>query len=207
MHSSLCRTDSSCLRRTIAVKQNERAYKTTDMQVTMVLSWASMMNHSNAQLVKLPDELLLIILKKLANTNVLYSLMGLNLRLDRIIRDPCFTTEINLIKLNDDETSGQVETLIDRFCLDILPTIGHRIRWLKVRSISMERVLLATDYLNLSQLDILISDKEPILHFNGESTVAFSSAGSLVHEHTFTFVRLRAKILSRLTIHARTDRK
>ena len=125
------------------------------------------MNQCGAQLMNLPDELLLIILEKLDNVDVLYSLMGLNLRLDRIIHDPCFTTEINFIKLNDD-TCEQVNTLIDRYCLDILPTIAHRIRWLKVRSTSMERIVSAADYPNLSQLDIFIPHKEPILHFNGE---------------------------------------
>jgi hypothetical protein len=168
----------------------------------MILNRALKMNHSSAQLMKLPDELLLIILKKLDHTDVLYSLLGLSIRLDQIIRDPCFPTEINLIKLKDDETSGQVETWIDRFCLDILPTIGHRIKWLKVRSTSMERILLAADYPNLSQLDIFVQGKAPVLHFNGEKTLGFSSAGSFVHEHRSTFVRPRAKILSRLTIHA-----
>ena len=117
----------------------------------------------------LPDELLLIILKKLDNVDVLDALMGSNFRLDRIIRDSCFTTEINLINSNDDERSGQRETLIDRFCLDILPTISQQIRSLKVRSTSMERVLLAADYSNLSQLDIFISNDEALRHFNGES--------------------------------------
>ena len=127
------------------------------------------MNHSTAQLTKLPDELLLIILKKLDNTDVLYSLLGLSFCLDRIIRDPCFTTEINFIGANEDH-STQMDTRLDRFCLNILPEIHHRIKWLKVRSTSMERVLLAADYPNLSQLDIFIPDEEPILHFDGEET-------------------------------------
>ena len=61
------------------------------------------MNHSSAQLMKLPDELLLIILKKLDQTDVLYSLSGLSVRLDQVVHDPYFTTEINLIKLNPRE--------------------------------------------------------------------------------------------------------
>jgi hypothetical protein len=163
------------------------------------------MNHSSAQLMNLPDELLLFILKKLDNADILYSLMGLNLRLDQIIRDPYFITEINLIRPNDD-TCEQVDTLIDRFCLEILPTIGHRIRWLKIRSTSMERILSAAGYPSLSQLDVFIPDEKPVLHFNGKETLELSSAVSSVHEHRSTFVKLRAKILSRLTIHARPHR-
>ena len=134
------------------------------------------MNYSRAHLMKLPDELLLIILKKLDNIDVLFSLMGLDTRLDQIIRDPCFTAEIDLIQLNNNETCGQVDTYIDRFCLDILPEIHHHIKWLKVQSTSMERLLLAADYSNLSQLDIFIPHEEPILHFNGMETLTLSSA-------------------------------
>ena len=128
------------------------------------------MKHSNTQLMTLPDELLLNILKKLNSNDVLCSLMGSNTRLDRIIRDPCFTTEINLIELNDDDTHGHVEKRFDRFCLDILPEIHHLIKCLKVPSTSMERLLLAADYPNLSQLNIFMQDKEPILHLNGEGS-------------------------------------
>ena len=145
----------------------------------------------------LPDELLLTILKKLDNVDVLLSLMGSDARLDQIIRDPCFNTEIDLIKLDDDERCAQVDTCIDRFCSDILPAIHHQIKCLKVQSTAMERILLAADYSNLSQLDIFIPHEEPILHFNGESTqIRFCSA-------------LRAKTLplSVLAIRARSSSK
>ena len=84
------------------------------------------MNSSSAQLMKLPDELLLIILKKLDSISVL-SLLGFNTRLDRIIRDPCLTTEINLVELNDDDAHEQVDIFIDRFFSNILPKIHHLI--------------------------------------------------------------------------------
>ena len=106
--------------------------------------------------------------------------MGLNTRLDQIIRDPCFTKEINFGNSNE-EKSAQLDILLDRFCLDILPTIDYRIRWLKVSSTSMKRLLLAADYPNLSQLDIFIPQEESLRHFNGKETVAFSSAGPCVH--------------------------
>jgi hypothetical protein len=134
------------------------------------------MNHSSAQLMQLPDELLLIILKKLDNVDVLLSLTGSNPRFDRIICDPCFTTEIDFIRLSDDERCAEMNTFIDRFCSDILPRIHHQIKWLKVQSTSMERLLLAADYSNLSQLDIFIPHGEPFLYFNGESTLIRSSS-------------------------------
>ena len=143
------------------------------------LSWTLKMNHSNAQLMKLPDELLLIILRQLDNVDVLYSLMGLDARLDRILRDPSFTTEINCVESNETK-STQLDRFIDRFCLDILPTIHHRIRWLKVPSSSMERILLVADYPNLSQLDIFVQDKELVLQFNGEWTQISSAWWSVL---------------------------
>ena len=54
------------------------------------------------------------------------------------------------------------------FCSDTLPAIQHQIECLKVASTLMERILLAADYPNLSQLDIFIPHEKPILHFNGE---------------------------------------
>jgi hypothetical protein len=125
------------------------------------------MNRCDAQLMNLPDELLLIILTKLENVDVLYSLMGLNPRLDQIIRDSSFTTEINLIQPNADPCE-QVDAFIHRFRLDILPKIPHLVRRFKVQSTSMEHLLLAAHYPNLCELDIFIPDAEPVLRFHGE---------------------------------------
>ena len=87
------------------------------------------MNHSRLQVMDLPDELLLIILKKLDTVDALLSWMGSVVRLDQIVRDPSFTAEIDLIKLNNDERCAQVDTWIDRFCSDILPAIHHQIKF------------------------------------------------------------------------------
>lgn len=164
------------------------------------------MNRSLAQLTDLPDELLLIILKKLENTDVLYSLLGLYTRLDQTIRDPCFTTEIDLIKANEAQ-STRMDTLIDRFCMDILPEIHHRIRWLKLRSTTMERILLAAHYSNLSQLDIFIPDNEPILPFGGEETFDFRVLQSSMHEHRSTCVQFRVKTLSQFPLYSRKTKQ
>ena len=98
------------------------------------------MNQSSAQLMQFFDELLLIIWKKLDNVDVLFSWIQSNPLLDRIICDPCLTTEIDLIQLSDDESCAQVDTFIDRFCSNILPRRHHHIKWLKVQSTSMERL-------------------------------------------------------------------
>ncbi|CAF1587492.1 unnamed protein product, partial [Rotaria magnacalcarata] len=42
------------------------------------------MNYSTVQLVDLPDEMLIEILKKLTNVDVLYSMLGVSQRFDRL---------------------------------------------------------------------------------------------------------------------------
>ncbi|CAF5058544.1 unnamed protein product, partial [Rotaria sp. Silwood1] len=66
------------------------------------------MNQYKINLLDLPNEILLIILKKLDNMDVLYSLFDLNnKRLDKIIEENTFTNNLNfvLITLTDDVLS------------------------------------------------------------------------------------------------------
>ena len=182
MHSSPCSTEchvSGGRERSNRLRMH--LFK-VDKATRMVVCWASKMHRCDAQLMNLPDELLLIILTKLENVDVLYSLMGLNPRLDQIIRDSSFTTEINLIQPNADPCE-QVDAFIHRFRLDILPKISHLVRRFKVQSTSMEHLLLAAHYPNLCQLDIFIPDEEPVLRFHGEWTLVFASVGSSLHGH------------------------
>ncbi|CAF3876551.1 unnamed protein product [Rotaria sordida] len=44
------------------------------------------------------------------------------------------------------------DAVLDRFCLEILPKIHHKIEWLDVESSSIERILLLTNYSNLNGL-------------------------------------------------------
>ena len=117
-----------------------------------------MMENQFALLMDLPDEIIMLILKKLDNVDVLYSLMDVNARLDRILHDAMFTKKIDLSqKLSSEKT-------LDRFCFEILPKIHHHIQWLSVDTLSMERIFLAADYPNLNQLDLFIINKESHLH-------------------------------------------
>ncbi|CAF4143560.1 unnamed protein product, partial [Rotaria sordida] len=115
------------------------------------------------KLFDLPDELLLSIFKKLENVEILYSLMDINKRLNQIVSDPIFTREITLMKQIAPVklTSPLPDTVLDRFCREILPKIHDKIQWLKLETLSMERILLAVNnYSNLRQLDIFIMNTE-----------------------------------------------
>ena len=57
---------------------------------------------------------------------------------------PLTKTPPGLFKLTD--------TILDRFCLEILPKINHKIERLDVESSSMERILQSAQYTNLRTL-------------------------------------------------------
>ena len=56
------------------------------------------MFNSCVRLNDLPDEILTIIFKKLNNLEVLYSLQGVNQRLNKIIRDQIFASRLNFVQ-------------------------------------------------------------------------------------------------------------
>jgi hypothetical protein len=113
------------------------------------------MKHSSVELNDLPDEILMIILKKLFNVQVLYSLIGVNKRLHAIVHDPIFTNCLTLMRCGSDDSIDPLpDPILDRFCLQILPEIHHQIEWLNLESSSMARILLSTNYPNLYGLGL-----------------------------------------------------
>ncbi|CAF3384683.1 unnamed protein product [Rotaria socialis] len=128
------------------------------------------MNQSN--LLDLPTEILLIILKKLDNMDILYSLSGVdNQQLDSILQENTFTNNLKfvIITLTDDILSS-ADPVLNRFCIDILPKIHYSVKSLILDSISMEKILLAGDYPNLTQLKLFNFNENIVSrYFTGES--------------------------------------
>jgi hypothetical protein len=126
------------------------------------------------QLDDLPDEILMYIFKKLYNDEVLYSLMGVNQRLDRIVHDTIFTRRLSLLRYfsdDDDSTFPSPDRVLDRFCSKILPEIGHQIERLSLEQTSIGRVLNATNYPNLNDLGLCyIHAKVAMYLFAGKIT-------------------------------------
>ncbi|CAF2080803.1 unnamed protein product [Rotaria magnacalcarata] len=110
------------------------------------------------ELTDLPDEILLLILKKLDNTKVLYSFIGVN----KLVHDSIFTNRLTVARcFSDDGPWPQSNNqILDQFCLQILPTIHHRIEWLNVEPSSLERILLCTNYPNLCGLGLYNLEKK-----------------------------------------------
>ncbi|CAF1058471.1 unnamed protein product [Rotaria sordida] len=111
------------------------------------------MNYSTVQLLDLPDKMLIEIFNKLTRVDVLYSILGVNKRLNRLVCDPTFTHFLDLtIKASYDERHSLPDVILDRFCLFILPRIHNNIQSLRVEPSSMERILLICNYPKLHKL-------------------------------------------------------
>lgn len=129
------------------------------------------MQFSCAEIYALPDEILLILLKKLSNVQVLYSLFGINQRLNAVVRDPTFTSRLTLFErltdpngfISDHYINPLSDSIISRFYLQILPAIHQKIKWLDVEPTCLERVFRATNYPYLCRLGIYGIDIETAL--------------------------------------------
>jgi hypothetical protein len=113
------------------------------------------MEHSSVHLIDLPDEILMLIFQKLPNTDVLYSLEGVDVRLDKIANDPVFARHLTLLRRSSDGLIYPImNQMLDRFCSHILPKVDHKIKWLDLESLSMERILHVASYPNLHGLGL-----------------------------------------------------
>ena len=113
------------------------------------------MEPSCTQLDDLPDEILLLIFKNLFNVEVLYYLTDVNHRLKRIAHDSILTSHLSLMKYSSNDVIHPLpKSILDRFCLKILPEIHRKVQWLNLESSSMERILLTTNYPNLTRLGL-----------------------------------------------------
>ncbi|CAF4106632.1 unnamed protein product [Rotaria magnacalcarata] len=120
------------------------------------------MKYSCVELNDLPDEILLIIFKKLDDLEILYSFQGVNERFNKIIYDPIFTSRLNFLKWSPDKFVNKFSShmIIEQFCSKILPTIRTKITWLDLESESMKNILDAADYPNLYALGLYNIEEE-----------------------------------------------
>jgi len=106
----------------------------------------------------MPDEVLLIILNKLNNIDVLYSLLDINNgRLNILAQENTFTNILKFVSIDD-------ISLIDRFRIDILQRIHYNGKCFIFDSVFMERILVA-NYPNLTELEIFHLQQEIALSY------------------------------------------
>jgi hypothetical protein len=104
----------------------------------------------------LPDEILLIIFKKLDNLEVLYSFHGVSQRLNKIMHDPIFTNHLSFLDSSSNKLINRspANIILDRFCLQILPEISTKIKWLDLEPSSTKRILRAVGFPHLYGLGL-----------------------------------------------------
>ena len=113
------------------------------------------MNDSTVNILSLCDELLLAIYNKLDNMEILYSLMNVNRKLDRLARDITFTQAVDLVTiLSNEDNDLRNKSVLDRFCCDILPRIQHNIQCLTLDPLSLDRVVRLGNYPKLYKLTL-----------------------------------------------------
>jgi hypothetical protein len=114
----------------------------------------------------LPDEILLIIFQKLSNVEVLYSLIGVNKRFNRIAHDSIFTSSLTLMKcLPDESVSPLPYLMLGQLFSKILPEIHEKIKRLNIESFSMQCVLRCANYPNVKELGLYNVDLEIFKQF------------------------------------------
>ena len=105
-------------------------------------------------------------------------LRDINTRLNQLVYDPIFTNRLTLVQFvrnpmieSPVSSAGRflvyplTDPILERFCFQILPEISEKIQCLCLESISMERVLRATNYSNLSELSLLNIEAEKTIEF------------------------------------------
>ncbi|CAF2987020.1 unnamed protein product [Rotaria sp. Silwood2] len=147
------------------------------------------MEQSCIGLSDLPDEILINIFQKLDKIDVLYSLEGVNQRINKVIQDRIFTSHLNFVKrlphVFIDLLSSDM--MLNRFCSQILPKIHDKIKWLHLESSSMKYVLCAANYPNLDTLSLNnIDQKSMQCLFNDEMI----SSNILKNQITTLFVTI-----------------
>jgi len=133
------------------------------------------MNDSLINILDLPNEILLLIFTKLKNIDVLYSLIGIDDKLDRIVCDDIFTQSIDFVTTSSNDEHGSItDQMMNRFCRKILPRIHLNVTCFTCKSLSMKYILQASDYPNLYKLNLFeLNLEQALYYFNGTELVSF----------------------------------
>ena len=108
-------------------------------------------NDHHLNILDLPDEILLIILKNVNVIDIVSSLVGINQRFDRLIVDPLHIRHVDMTNgmiessLYDLVSSTDVE-ILSKLCQNLLPRIHHHVEQLTLVPNSIKSILHTVDY-------------------------------------------------------------
>ncbi len=124
-------------------------------------------NHLN--ILDLPNEILFIIFNKLNMVDVLYSLVDINERFNRLIFDPLYIRNLDMTIMITKalflHTFSIDNHVLDGICEKILPRIHHQVNKLTVERRSMERVLRSFNYPQLHSLSLVDFPEEMLFQY------------------------------------------
>ncbi|CAF3888228.1 unnamed protein product [Rotaria sp. Silwood1] len=132
------------------------------------------LNNNDINILDLPDELLLCIFNKLHTIEMLYSLVNVNQRFDRLVLDPFYIHHLDLtVKPLLYHNSPVNNQIFDRIRTQVLPRIHHKVNKFTVEPLSMECILGTIDYSELNSLSLVNFQSETLLQYLTDIVVNF----------------------------------
>jgi len=114
------------------------------------------MNYSTVNILDLCDEMLITILNKLNNIDVLYSMIEVNQKFDRLARDINFIQSLDFTTISSyEDDHSKINLMLNRLCSHIIPQIQDNIQCLTVDPWSMDSVLSIGNYSKLHKLKLV----------------------------------------------------
>ncbi|CAF2520460.1 unnamed protein product [Rotaria sp. Silwood2] len=140
-------------------------------------------NCNMINILNLPDEMLLAIFNKLKMVNVLYSLVNINERFNRLTLDPFYIHNLDLtMKTSCFDYISSQDDQVDRICKTILPRIHHHVNKLTVEPDSIKDILRAVDYPRLHSLSLVNFQEETLLRYlRGDTILRHFLADQITH--------------------------
>jgi len=132
----------------------------------------NILSSNDINILDLPDEMLRAIFNKLNMVDILYSLVDVNQRFNRLALDSLYIYHLDFVVKQSDIHNSSVDfNILEGICKKILPRINEKVNKITVEPLSMERVLGAVHYPQLHSLSVInIQDKIFLQHLAGMIT-------------------------------------
>lgn len=127
----------------------------------------------------LPNEILLIIFEKLKTVDILYSLVDVHHRFNKIVFDLIDMRDVNFVRTMDmysfHDCNYSIDTkIISTLCHQILFRIADKIRQLTIEHNSMDQILSCCTYPQLDTLTLVNCDEDKLYEDLQSTTFVFS---------------------------------
>ncbi|CAF3650892.1 unnamed protein product [Rotaria sp. Silwood1] len=159
-------------------------------------------NNNDLNIFDLPNEILLMICKKLNMVDVLYSLVDVNERFDQLILDHLYIRHLNMttmtIKSAFDRIFSINNQVLSRICENIFPRIHDQVNQLTVDSHSIDR-LLTFNYPQLYSLSLVDFQENILLQYlKGNSNLYNLLSEQITHLYIDIEIKTRKPPLTKI---------